>query len=375
MVRMRVFISSVRRGLEEERDALPGLLAALGYTPVRFEDYTAQPLPSRQACLHGVASADVYLMLLGSHYGHRFPETGQSPTHDEWVGAQRAGIPRLVFRKTSVKFEPEQEEFARLVGDYGTGVFYATFDGFPDLAPQVVAKLRELEQAPSSLVFAALTETVQVRWCADFPENTRRRRATGIPRVEAHIIPVGGSVRTAREMDKATQGLAARLRRSGHVSDEEALIPEVSDEGSVTISLPEPQRRWDEPRPTATLGVRLDRSGQLSWWAALPGDSMGAVLDEQALAAQVTKGLRLLASLDLVQGPRVAVAVGIDDTMLLTIGSVSQLPRSGATMLRSSGEPLRLYPDESLPTAALDAGAAEVVAPLVRRLVAQAGRS
>jgi hypothetical protein len=48
---MRVFISSVRRGLEEERDALPGALAALGYTPVRFEDYTAQPLPSRQACL------------------------------------------------------------------------------------------------------------------------------------------------------------------------------------------------------------------------------------------------------------------------------------------------------------------------------------
>jgi hypothetical protein len=29
---MRVFISSVRRGLEAERDALPGLVKAIGYS-------------------------------------------------------------------------------------------------------------------------------------------------------------------------------------------------------------------------------------------------------------------------------------------------------------------------------------------------------
>jgi hypothetical protein len=56
---MRVFISSVRRGLEEERDALPGLIAAIGHTPVRFEDFTAQTVPSREACLQGVKSSDV----------------------------------------------------------------------------------------------------------------------------------------------------------------------------------------------------------------------------------------------------------------------------------------------------------------------------
>ncbi|MDP9225118.1 MAG: hypothetical protein M3P18_14985 [Actinomycetota bacterium] len=44
---MKVFISSVRRGLEAERDALPGLLAALGHEPKRFEDYSAQ-IGSRQ---------------------------------------------------------------------------------------------------------------------------------------------------------------------------------------------------------------------------------------------------------------------------------------------------------------------------------------
>lgn len=31
---MRVFVSSVRRGLEKERDALKGLILALGHEPI-----------------------------------------------------------------------------------------------------------------------------------------------------------------------------------------------------------------------------------------------------------------------------------------------------------------------------------------------------
>jgi hypothetical protein len=66
-------------GLEEEHDSLPGLIMALGHEPVRFEDFTAQPVPSREACLKGVESADLYLLLLGPHYGQPLPETGKSP--------------------------------------------------------------------------------------------------------------------------------------------------------------------------------------------------------------------------------------------------------------------------------------------------------
>ncbi|MHD0307429.1 DUF4062 domain-containing protein [Rhodococcus erythropolis] len=62
---MRVFVSSVRRGLEEERDALPGLITAIGHTPIRFEDFGATDLPSREACLTGVGNAELYLLILG----------------------------------------------------------------------------------------------------------------------------------------------------------------------------------------------------------------------------------------------------------------------------------------------------------------------
>lgn len=50
------------------------MILALGHEPVMFEDFTAQPVPSREACLEGVRSSDAYLLLLGERYGHPFPE-------------------------------------------------------------------------------------------------------------------------------------------------------------------------------------------------------------------------------------------------------------------------------------------------------------
>jgi hypothetical protein len=38
------FLSSVRRGLEKERDNLPALIRAIGHECTRFEDYTARPV-------------------------------------------------------------------------------------------------------------------------------------------------------------------------------------------------------------------------------------------------------------------------------------------------------------------------------------------
>ena len=62
---MQVFISSDRRGLEEERDALPGLITALGHTALAFEDFTTQSMPSRQACVDRVKAADAFVLLIG----------------------------------------------------------------------------------------------------------------------------------------------------------------------------------------------------------------------------------------------------------------------------------------------------------------------
>jgi hypothetical protein len=84
--RLVVFLSSVRRGLEQERDNLPPLIQAIGHECKRFEDYTAQPVPSRQACVRGVDQADVYLLVLGGRYGEPVFDSRLAPTEEELRG-------------------------------------------------------------------------------------------------------------------------------------------------------------------------------------------------------------------------------------------------------------------------------------------------
>ena len=210
----RIFISSVRRGLESERDSLPGLISALGHTPVRFEDFGSRPEPSRQACLDGVASSDAYLMLLGPIYGHRFPETNQSLTHDEFVAAQAAGIQRLVFRKKGVEFEPEQEEFAKLVGD-------------------------QAEWSPGP-----------------------RTNSTTEASLEVHVIPIDDHPRSRREMADVADAIPARLRGNSTIPATSALDV-ASTDSAVTVAFPTGRRRWGQPVAAQLRRLRLDAAPSL----------------------------------------------------------------------------------------------------------------
>ncbi|OEJ56813.1 hypothetical protein BGM19_00885 [Streptomyces agglomeratus] len=89
---MKVFVSSVRRGLESERNHLRALLPAAGYEVLMFEDFTAQSVPSREACLRGVREADVYVLLLGEKYGDPLDDSvAVSQSIMERVG--RTGFP------------------------------------------------------------------------------------------------------------------------------------------------------------------------------------------------------------------------------------------------------------------------------------------
>ena len=211
--------------MEDERDALPGLIRAVGHTPIRFEDFTAQPVPSRAACLDGVATADAYLLLLGPNYGHRFDDTGQSPTQDEWAAATAAGIPRLVYRKTGIEFDADQEDFARSIGDYTSGVFYDSFVATPELQTKVAAKLRELDQSNSPLTFSPLTEPSTVTWRAEFDAQLRNHSSLQ-PALELHVVPAGArSRRPSRIMAELADLIPMRIRESGFVSANEALSP------------------------------------------------------------------------------------------------------------------------------------------------------
>jgi hypothetical protein len=106
-----------------------------------------------------VESSDVYLLLVGPHYGHVFEDTQQSATHDEWMAATAAGMSRLVYRKSGAKLDADQAAFVAGVEDYAAGVFRDSFGTTAELLTKVVAKIRELAESSGPLAFAPLAET------------------------------------------------------------------------------------------------------------------------------------------------------------------------------------------------------------------------
>ena len=366
---MRIFISSVRSGLEPERDSLPGLIRAVAHEPVRFEDFGAQPLPSREACIRGVDSSDVYLLLLGPKYGHVFPETGQSATHDEWVAALTKGMPRLVFRKVGVDFEPKQEEFVRMVGDYSTGNFYGEFTDAVDLQSKVVQALRTLDTLPTALTYERLTEPVAFDWKDqwDRPSAGPQRQD---PYVELHVRPLDGEPRSARLRRTLPEQLISALRAAGALPPEAGASPDATSD-AVVVELPtRGPAGFGQTCPTELRGVRVDGAGQCSLWWSLPYDSLSSIIDAEELTATTARHLRLIGAMKLLTGERFALGIGLGGNQRsITEDKVTGVPRSRVSLGFGSVPTVRVDPDESVSAAAFDRGAEESAQVLVSGLL------
>lgn len=365
---MRIFISSVRRGLEEERDALPGLVSAIGHTPVRFEDFTAQTVPSREACLAGVASSDVYLLLVGPHYGHVFEDTGQSATHDEWIAATAAGLPRLVYRKSNVELDADQVAFVAGIEDYASGVFRDSFSSTAELLTKVAAKVRELAESGRPLDFVPIAEPPVVQWRQQFELGGQNQQFSPA-KIEVHVLPSPAAPLSARALADVKDALVGRMRRSGLVDDRAGLEPRAVKDAIYLLFGDDEPVGWNSAAHGRTLGLRIGQSGQVSAWASLPRDGLGAVLDPTQLPLQVAGMLRLIGQTQALSSPHVAIAVGVEPVRTLAIGDVSAMPRTSAQFLMMFDHPLRAEPDELMTLAALDLGAPEAGEILSRRLI------
>jgi hypothetical protein len=364
---MRVLISSVRKGLEEERDALPGLITAVGHTPVRFEDFSAQNEPSREACLRGVAESDIYLLILGPRYGHRFPDTGQSPTHEEWTAATAAGKIRVIYRKQGVQFDPEQQELSREIGNYTTGVFHDSFSATAELLTKVAAKLRELGDTSNALRFDRLDTSLDIEWRTEFQGV---QRGTTTPLVEVHVVPIDSTRYSSRIMIQLSDSLVGCVRQTRIVDAGSALeLNSSSDEATVTFPTRRPHS-WDEARDGAIAGLRLAKSGQISTWATLPTDGLGSILDPVKLPSQIASMLRFVGALNLIEGERIAIGAGIEPVNMLTIDKFEEHhSRNRAYGLSVSDKPVRIVPDETVSPRALNTGANEISGYLARILI------
>lgn len=143
---MKVFISSLISGFEPFRDAARSAVRSLGHEPVMAEDFGAMAASPQVACLQGLRSADLMVLILGERYGTVPPGSKVSPTHEEYLEA-RDRKPILLFVQEGVSREPRQVELLRDAQGWGGGLFRAGFRSPEELKEQVIRAVHRFEMA------------------------------------------------------------------------------------------------------------------------------------------------------------------------------------------------------------------------------------
>lgn len=94
---MRIFLSSVYKGLQNERENVIDAIRRAGDDAVAMEIFAARPETPREVCLAELRRADVAVVIVGERYGSIEPLSGLSYTHMEFAEAVRLGLPVLPF--------------------------------------------------------------------------------------------------------------------------------------------------------------------------------------------------------------------------------------------------------------------------------------
>jgi hypothetical protein len=132
-----VFVSSVMTGMTNERKACAQAISAVGAVPILFEDFGGMDDDPEDAYLSQVASADIYLGILGQRYGKPL-KSGFSATHAEYAEAMAQGL-RTSIWNTDGDLDGHQWDFLEEVRVFHTTGSYGSPD---DLAQRVERRLR-----------------------------------------------------------------------------------------------------------------------------------------------------------------------------------------------------------------------------------------
>lgn len=145
--KLRVFISSVQKELEDERLIVQNLLNTDSFlsthcVPVLDECEPASPDKALEGCLKVLDGCQVYVLVVAAQYGARIGEL--SITHVEYRRAKDLGLPVLAFIKGDRGVKREEGTEA-LLGEIDTDGFkYKRFGNVIELQKEVRAALLKL---------------------------------------------------------------------------------------------------------------------------------------------------------------------------------------------------------------------------------------
>ena len=126
MDKLRVFVSSVQKELEDERVIVQNLISTDSFLlshcdPVLYEYEPASPEKALDGCLKVLDECQVYVLIIAQQYGT--PIGSLSITHTEYRRAKDRKLPILAFIKgeRNVKREPGTDTFLQELEGDGLG--------------------------------------------------------------------------------------------------------------------------------------------------------------------------------------------------------------------------------------------------------------
>ncbi|MCH6232024.1 DUF4062 domain-containing protein [Microbacterium sp. CFH 31415] len=137
--RLRVFVSSTLKELENERSAVRASVEALHLAPVMFE-LGARPHPPRDLYRSYLAQSDVFVGIYADSYGWVAPGEEISGLEDEYRLAP-PGMPKLIYLRESAGRDERLVELVRRIQEDDT----ASYKGFS--SPDELARLVEADLA------------------------------------------------------------------------------------------------------------------------------------------------------------------------------------------------------------------------------------
>lgn len=221
---MKIFISSLIRGLEPYREAAASAIATLGHQPVRAEDFGARPETPQQACLAGVRSSNALVLLLGTRYGH-VQASGRSATHEEYREA-RDTRPVLVFIENDVDPEPAQAAFIREVQAWEHGHFTAAYTTPESLRDSVIRAVHNYVLANEA---TPLNEGELAKRALEMVPGGRTTGGTSLV-----VAIAGGPTRAVlRPAELENENLVRFVLAEALTGDNSVLMPSVGTQTSV----------------------------------------------------------------------------------------------------------------------------------------------
>jgi hypothetical protein len=287
---MKVFISSVIRGFETERDAVQRAAQALDHTVIRSEDFGAIASSSQKACRAAVRDADLLILVLGAAYGTKDRQSGKSPTHEEFEEAQQTGRDVLVFVQDGVMRDADQEAFVREVRQWSSGANTGRFRDADDLRDAVTTALNRHERSRSAGAIdpseiSARLESATVGERRGSSNGTLLVALVGAPRQTVLSASQMDDASLQRDLERdAVYGDAAVLPR-GNATTTRVVggVIVVAQEGGARVSI--------DARGTITVMTPANRPRERDDW-------MPALIEED-LREDIAQAIRFaLATLD-----------------------------------------------------------------------------